>query len=80
MNFKVLSGDIYFSDEFIKLNEIRSEFLQEAFNSASIFTEECIKKFNSIDQLLKDGEAFGYEYLNSYILKSIDIINEFGIQ
>ncbi len=80
MNFKVLSGDIYFSNEFVKLNEIRSEFLQEAFNSASIFTEECIKKFNSIDQLLKDGEAFGYEYLNSYILKAINIINEFGIQ
>lgn len=80
MNFKVLSGDIYFSNEFVKLNEIRSEFLQEAFNSASIFTEECIKKFNEIDQLLKDGESFGYEYLNSYILKAIDIINEFGIQ
>ena len=79
MNFKVLSGDIYFSDEFIKLNEIRSEFLQEAFSSASIFTEECIKKFNSIDQLLKDGEAFGYEYLKSYILKAINI-NEFAIQ
>ena len=40
MNFKVLSGDIYFSDEFVKLNEIRSEFLQEAFNSVSIFTDE----------------------------------------
>ena len=80
MNFKVLSGDIYFSDEFVKLNEIRSEFLQEAFNSVSIFTDECIKKFNSIDQLLKDGESFGYEYLNSYILKAIDIINKFGIQ
>lgn len=80
MNFKVLSGDIYFSDEFVKLNEIRSEFLQEAFNAVSIFTDECIKNFNSIDQLLKDGESFGYEYLNSYILKAVDIINKFGIQ
>ena len=80
MNFKVLNGDIYFSDEFVKLNEIRSEFLQAAFDSASIFTEKCIKKFNSIEQLLKDGESFGYEYLNSYISKAIDIINEFGIE
>ena len=70
MNFKVLNGDIYFSNEFVKLNEIRSEFLQEAFNSAPIFTEECIKKFNSIEQLLKDGEYFGYEYLNRLYFKS----------
>ena len=55
MNFKVLNGDIYFSDEFVKLNEIRAEFLQYAFDSTSIFTEECIKKFDSIEQLLKDG-------------------------
>lgn len=80
MNFKVLSGDIYFSDEFVKLNEIRAEFLQYAFDSTSIFTEECIKNFDSIEQLLKDGESFGYEYLNSYISKAIDIVNEFGVK
>ena len=80
MNFKVLNGDIYFSDEFVKLNEIRAEFLQYAFDSTSIFTEECIKKFDSIEQLLKDGESFGYEYLNSYISKAICIINEFGVK
>ena len=68
MNFKVLNGDIYFSDEFVKLNDIRAEFLKLAFNSVSTFTEECTNKFNSIEQLLKDGESFGYEYLNSYIL------------
>ena len=79
MNFKVLNGDIYFPDEFIKLNEIRTEFLQEAFNSVSTFTEECTKRFNSIEQLLKDGESFGYEYLESYISKGVKIINEFGI-
>ena len=79
MNFKVLNEDIYFPNEFVKLNEIRGEFLQLAFNSVSTFTEECTKKFNSIEQLLKDGESFGYEYLNSYISKAIDIINEFGI-
>ena len=80
MNFKVLNGDIYFPDEFVKLNEIRTEFLQLAFNSVSTFTEECTKEFNSIEQLLKDGESFGYEYLNSYISKAIDILNEFGIK
>ena len=80
MNFKVLNEDIYFPNEFVKLNEIRGEFLQLAFNSVSTFTEECTKKFNSIEQLLKDGESFGYEYLNSYISKAIDIINEFGIK
>ena len=80
MNFKVLNGDIYFPDEFVKLNEIRSEFLQLAFNSVSTFTEECTRKFNSIEQLLKDGESFGYEYLNSYISKAICIINEFGVK
>lgn len=79
MNFKVLNGDIYFPDEFIKLNEIRTEFLQEAFNSIPTFTEECTKRFNSIEQLLKDGESFGYEYLESYISKGVKIINEFGI-
>ena len=80
MNFKVLNGDIYFSDEFVKLNDIRAEFLKLAFNSVSTFTEECTNKFNSIEQLLKDGESFGYEYLNSYILRAIDILNEFGIK
>ena len=80
MNFKVLNEDIYFPNEFVKLNEIRGEFFQLAFNSVSTFTEECTKKFNSIEQLLKDGESFGYEYLNSYISKAIDIINEFGIK
>ena len=80
MNFKVLNEDIYFPNEFVKLNEIRGEFLQLAFNSVSTFTEECTKKFISIEQLLKDGESFGYEYLNSYISKAIDIINEFGIK
>ena len=80
MNFKVLNGDIYFSDEFVKLNDIRDEFLKLAFNSVSTFTEECTNKFNSIEQLLKDGESFGYEYLNSYILRAIDILNEFGIK
>ena len=79
MNFKVLNGDINFPDEFIKLNEIRAEFLQEAFNSVPTFTEECTKRFNSIEQLLKDGESFGYEYLERYISKGIKIINEFGI-
>ena len=58
MNFKVLNGDIYFSDEFVKLNDIRAEFLKLAFNSVSTFTEECTNKFNSIEQLLKDGESF----------------------
>lgn len=80
MNFKILNGDIYFSDGFVKLNEIRLQFLQYAFNSVSIFTEECIKKFNNIEKLLKDGEAFGYDYLNNYISKAIDIIKEFGIE
>ena len=79
MNFKVLNGEIYFSDEFVKLNDIRAKFLKDAFDSASIFIEEFIKKFNNIDQLLKDGEAFGYEYLNNYILKAVSIINEFGV-
>lgn len=79
MNFKVLNGDIYFSDEFVKLNDIRAKFLEYAFDSASIFTEKFIKKFNNIDQLLKDGEAFGYEYLNNYILKAVSIVNEFGV-
>ena len=32
MNFRVLDGDIYFSEEFIKLHEIREQFLQDAFN------------------------------------------------
>ena len=80
MNFKVLNGDIYFPDEFVKLNEIRTEFLQLAFNSVSTFTEKCTKEFKSIEQLLKDGESFGYEYLNSYISKAIDILNEFRIK
>ena len=80
MNFKVLNGDIYFSDEFIKLNDIRSEFLQLAFDSFSTFNEECTKRFNSIEQLLKDGESFGNVYLNGYISKAIKIINEFGIK
>ena len=79
MNFKVLNGEIYFSDEFVKLNDIRAKFLKDAFDSASIFIEEFIKKFNNIDQLLKDGESFGYEYLNNYILKAVSIINEFGV-
>ena len=79
MNFKVLNGEIYFSDEFVKLNDIRAKFLKDAFDSASIFIEEFIKKFNNIDQLLKDGEAFGYEYLNNYILKAVSIVNEFGV-
>ena len=76
MNFKVLNGDIYFSDEFVKLNDIRSEFLQLAFDSFSTFNEECTKRFNSIEQLLKDGESFGNVYLNGYISKAIKIINE----
>lgn len=80
MNFKVLNEDIYFSSEFTKLNEIREEFLQEAFNSISTFTEECSKKFSSIDQLLKDGESFGYDYLNNYIKRAVCIINEFGVK
>ena len=80
MNFKVLNGDIYFSDEFVKLNDIRSEFLQLAFDSFSTFNEECTKRFNSIEQLLKDGESFGNVYLNGYISKAIKIINEFGIK
>lgn len=80
MNFKVLDGDIYFPDEFIKLNEIRGEFLHEAFNSVSIFNEEFTKRFSSIDQLLKDGENFGYDFLNDYILKAISVINEIGIK
>lgn len=80
MNFKVLNRDIYFSDEFIKLNDIISEFLQLAFDSFSTFNEECTKRFNSIEQLLKDGESFGNVYLNGYISKAIKIINEFGIK
>lgn len=79
MNFKVLDGDIYFPDGFVKLNEIRGEFLQDAFNSVSTFTEDCIKKFSSIEQLIKDGERFGYDYLNQYISKAISIIKEFGV-
>ena len=69
MNFKVLNEDIYFPNEFVKLNEIRGEFLQLAFNSVSTFTEECTKKFNSIEQLLKDGESFGYEYFSTFFSK-----------
>lgn len=80
MNFKVLNGDIYFPNEFIKLNEIRGEFLHEAFNSVSILGEELTKNFSSIDQLLKDGENFGYNFLNKYILKAINIINELGVK
>lgn len=80
MNFKVLNRDIYFPNEFIKLNEIRGTFLHEALNSVSIFTEELVKSFSSVDQLLKEGENFGYNFLNNYILKAINIINELGIK
>ena len=70
MNFKVLNGDVYFPNEFIKLNEIRGEFLHEAFNSVSIFTEEFIKKFSSMDQLLKDWENLAILFFKWLYFKS----------
>ena len=79
MNFRVLDGDIYFSEEFIKLHEIREQFLQDAFNCVLNLREEFFNKFKTVEQLLKDGEAFGYEYLNAYILKAVEIVKEFGV-
>ena len=67
MNFRILNGDIDFSSKFVKLNEIRERFLQEAFKSVDTFKNECINRFNDLDQLKKDGETFGYNYLNNYI-------------
>ena len=67
MNFKVLNGDINFSSKFVKLNEIRGRFLQEAFKSVDTFKSECINRFNDVEQLKKDGENFLYNYLNNYI-------------
>ena len=78
MNFRVLDGDIYFSEEFIKLHEIREQFLQDAFNCVLNLREEFFNKFKTVEQLLKDGEAFGYEYLNAYILKAVEIVKGFG--
>ena len=79
MNFRVLDGDIYFSEEFIKLHEIREQFLQDAFNCVLNLREEFFNKFKTVEQLLKDGETFGYEYLNAYILKAVEIVKEFGV-
>ena len=79
MNFRVLDGDIYFSEEFIKLHEIREQFLQDAFNCVLNLREEFFNKFKTVEQLLKDGEAFGYEYLNAYILKAVEIVKGFGV-
>ena len=79
MNFRVLNGDIDFSSKFVKLNEIRGRFLQEAFKSVDKFERECIKNFRDVDQLKKDGESFGYNYLNNYIQMAVDIIKEFEI-
>ena len=79
MNVRVLDGDIYFSDEFIKLHEIREQFLQDAFNCVLNLREEFFNKFKTVEQLLKDGETFGYEYLNAYILKAVEIVKEFGV-
>ena len=58
MNFRVLDGDIYFSEEFIKLHEIREQFLQDAFNCVLNLREEFFNKFKTVEQLLKDGETF----------------------
>ena len=79
MNFRVLDGDIYFSEEFIKLHEIREQFLQDAFNCVLNLREEFFNKFKTVEQLLKDGETFGYEYLNAYILKAVEIVKGFGV-
>ena len=79
MNFKVLNGDINFSSKFVKLNEIRGRFLQEAFKSVDTFKSECINRFNDVEQLKKDGENFLYNYLNNYIKIAVDIIKEFEI-
>ena len=77
MNFRILNGDIDFSSKFVKLNEIRERFLQEAFKSVDTFKNECINRFNDLDQLKKDGETFGYNYLNNYIKIAVNIIKEF---
>ena len=53
MNFRILNGDIDFSSKFVKLNEIRERFLQEAFKSVDTFKNECINRFNDLDQLKK---------------------------
>ena len=74
MNFRVLDGDIYFSEEFIKLHEIREQFLQDAFNCVLNLREEFFNKFKTVEQLLKDGESFGYEYL-----KAVEIVKGFGV-
>ena len=79
MNFRILNGDIDFSSKFVKLNEIRERFLQEAFKSVDTFKNECINRFNDLDQLKKDGETFGYNYLNNYIKIAVNIIKEFEI-
>ena len=67
MKFNILNDNINFSNEFVKLNEIRGIFLEEALNSVSTFRNKFKEKFNDNEQVKKDAEAFGYEYLKQYI-------------
>ena len=78
MNFKILNDNINFSNEFVKLNEIRGIFLEEALNSVSTFRNKFKEKFNDNEQVKKDAEAFGYEYLKQYISKAIGICDMLG--
>ena len=80
MNFKILNDNINFSNEFVKLNEIRGIFLEEALNSVSTFRNKFKEKFNDNEQVKKDAEAFGYEYLKQYISKAIGIIKDFNVK
>ena len=80
MNFKILNDNINFSNEFVKLNEIRGIFLEEALNSVSTFRNKFKEKFNDNEQVKKDAEAFGYEYLKQYISKAMGIIKDFDVK
>lgn len=80
MNFKILNDNINFSNEFVKLNEIRGIFLEEALNSVSTFRNKFKEKFNDNEQVKKDAEDFGYEYLKQYISKAIGIIKDFDVK
>ena len=69
MNFRILNGDIDFSSKFVKLNEIRERFLQEAFKSVDTFKNENLSHEQALKEIKDYAElyaSFMYPAESSY--------------
>lgn len=79
MDFKIMNEKVWFSDEFIKLNKLRNEFLKKAFNSVDEVIEKYKQTFISDEKTFDEVENFGEETLQKYLSEAINILKEYGV-